>query len=91
MWLGFSKSLLEINMTTKHEHDVHHKAAVHHRKAAHHFEAAAKHQLEAAKADDHDDEVTAAHHAYLAYGHQIQAIHFAEMAAKEDESVDHLD
>jgi len=78
-------------MSNKHEHDVHHKAAVHHRKAAHHFEAAAKHQIEAAKADDQDDEVQTAHHAYLAYGHQIQAIHFAEMAAKEDESVDHLD
>ena len=39
-------------MTTKHEHDVHHKAAGHHRKAAHHFEAAAKHQLAAAEADD---------------------------------------
>lgn len=78
-------------MTTKHEHDVHHKAAGHHRKAAHHFEAAAKHQLAAADADDHDDEIKAAHHAYLAYGHQIQAIHYAEMAAKEDESVDHAD
>ena len=44
-------------MTTKHEHDVHHKAAGHHRKAAHHFEAAAKHQLAAAEADDHDDEI----------------------------------
>ena len=72
-------------------HAVHHKAADHHRKAAHHFEAAAKHQLAAAEADDHDDVVKTAHHAYLAYGHQIQAIHYAEMAAKEDESVDHAD
>ncbi|NDH33088.1 MAG: hypothetical protein EBX68_08605 [Betaproteobacteria bacterium] len=57
-------------MTTKHEHAVHHKAADHHRKAAHHFEAAAKHQLAAAEADDHDDVVKTAHHAYLAYGHR---------------------
>jgi len=78
-------------MTTKHEHEVHHKAAVDHRKAAHHFEAAAKHQILAAVADDNDDEVVAAHHAYLAYGHQIQAIRFAEWAAIEDESVDHSD
>lgn len=76
---------------TKHEHDVHHTAADHHRKAAHHFEAAAKHQILAAEADDNDDEVVTAHHAYLAYGHQLQAIHFAEMAAVEDESVDHAD
>jgi len=76
---------------TKHEHDVHHTAADHHRKAAHHFEAAAKHQILAAEADDNDDEVVTAHHAYLAYGHQLQAIHFAEMAAIEDESVDHAD
>lgn len=76
---------------TKHEHYVHHTAADHHRKAAHHFEAAAKHQILAAEADDNDDEVVTAHHAYLAYGHQLQAIHFAEMAAVEDESVDHAD
>lgn len=78
-------------MSTKHDHEVHHKASTHHRKAAHHFEAAAKHQHEAAKADDHDDEVGAAHHGYLAYGHQIQAVHYAEMAAMEEESVDHSD
>ena len=76
---------------TKHEHKVHHSAAEHHRKAAHHFEAAAKHQILAAEADDHDDEVVTAHHAYLAYGHQLQAVHFAELAAIEDESVDHDD
>ncbi|NBP36709.1 MAG: hypothetical protein EBV01_15130 [Betaproteobacteria bacterium] len=35
--------------------------------------------------------VKTAHHAYLSYGHQIQAVHYAEMAAKEDESVDHAD
>lgn len=78
-------------MTNKHDHELHHKASVHHRKAAHHFEAAAKHQLLAADADDKDDEVTAAHHGYLAYGHQLQAVHFAEMAAKEDEAADHAD
>jgi hypothetical protein len=78
-------------MTTAHEHEVHHAAANDHRKAAHHFEAAAKHQLLAAEADDKDDEVAAAHHAYLAYGHQIQAIKYAEQAAVEDESVDHAD
>ena len=76
---------------TKHEHAVHHKAADHHRKAAHHFEAAAKHQILAAEADDNDDEVVTAHNAYLAYGHQLQAIHFAEKAAIEDETVDPAD
>jgi hypothetical protein len=34
-----------------------------------------------AKADDKDDVVTTAHHAYLAYGHQLQAVHHAEQAA----------
>ena len=78
-------------MTTKHDHAFHHKAANHHRKAAHHFEATAKHQLAAAEANDHDDEVETGLHAYLAYGHQIQAVHYAEMVTKEDESVDHAD
>ena len=78
-------------MVTKHEQKVHHKASLDHRKAAHHFEAAAKHQTLAAAADDKDDEVSTAHHAYLAYGHQIQAVHYAEKAAVEDESVDHSD
>jgi hypothetical protein len=74
--------------TTEHGHKVHKKAAGHHRKAAHHFEMAAKHQLMAAKADEIDDETVTAHHGYLSYGHQIQAIHYAERAAIEDESVD---
>ena len=78
-------------MTTVHEHEVHHTAAMDHRKAAHHFEAAAKHQLLAAEADENDDEVVAAHHAYLAYGHQIQAVQYAEKASVEDESVDNAD
>jgi hypothetical protein len=78
-------------MTTAREHEIHHEAAEHHRAAAHHFEAAAKHQLLAAEADDKDDVVTTAHHAYLAYGHQLQAVHHAEQAAIEDESVDHDD
>jgi hypothetical protein len=76
---------------TEHEHEVHHMAAEHHRLAAHHFEAAAKHQILAAEADDKDDEVVTAHHAYLAYGHQLQAIKYAELAAVEYESVDHDD
>ena len=79
------------NNTTEHEHKVHKKAAKHHRKAAQHFEMAAKHQLMAAKADEIDDETVAAHHGYLSYGHQIQANHYAELAAVEDESVDHED
>ena len=77
-------------MTTAHEHEIHHSAAEHHRAAAHHFEAAAKHQRLAAAADDKDDVVTTAHHAYLAYGHQLQAVHHAEQAAIEDEEVDHV-
>ena len=76
------------NHPTQHEHKVHKKAAAHHRKAAHHFEMASKHQLMASKADEIDDETVAAHHGYLSYGHQIQAIHYAELAAVEDESVD---
>ena len=69
------------NHPTEHEHKIHKKAAAHHRKAAHHFEMAAK-------ADEIDDETVTAHHGYLSYGHQIQAIHYAERAAIEDESVD---
>ena len=44
--------------------------------------------LKAAEADAHDDHVGAAHHAHLAYGHQIEGIRHAEIAAVEEEHAD---
>lgn len=64
-----------------HDHD-HFDDAFHaHREAAHHFELAAKHHLLAADADEKDDAVTAAHHAYIAYAHALHGKLFAEEAA----------
>lgn len=58
----------------------------HHRMAAHHFAAAAKHHLAAAVADDEGDEETNAHHAYLAYRHQLNAVQYAEIAVMDSGS-----
>lgn len=73
------------------EHEYHMQAADLHRLAAHHFAAAARHQLVAAEADEADDVQGAAYQAYLAYGHQIQAVSYAEEAALKDEEVDEDD
>jgi len=78
-------------MNTQAEHFIHHSAAEDHRAAAHHFEAAAKHRRLAADADDRDDSITAAHHAYLAYGHQVRGIAHAAQASVQDQVVDHDD
>jgi len=78
-------------MTTQAEHFIHHSAAEGHRAAAHHFEAAAEHRRLAADADDRDDPVATAHHAYLAYGHQIRGIAHAAQASVQDQVVDHDD
>jgi hypothetical protein len=64
------------------------QAADLHRLAAHHFAAAARHQLVAAEADEADDVQGAGYQAYLAYGHQIQAVSYAEEAALRDEEGD---
>ena len=69
------------------EHEHHMQAADLHRLAAHHFAAAARHQLVAAEADEADDVQGAAYQAYLAYGHQIQAVSYAEEAALKDEQM----
>jgi hypothetical protein len=73
------------------EHEHHMQAADLHRLAAHHFAAAARHQLVAAEADEADDVQGAAYQAYLAYGHQIQAVSYAEEAALKDEEMDEDD
>lgn len=78
-------------MNLEQEHEVHHQAYTNFRKAAHHFLIVAKHLLEAADAEDQDDSTTASHHAFLAYGHQIQANRFVEEAAIQHQRVDHLD
>jgi hypothetical protein len=57
----------------------------------HHFTLAAKHHRLAAEADHKDDEVNAAHHGYIAYGHTLHGVQFAEEAAQEDLSADHAD
>jgi len=73
------------------EHEHHMQAADLHRLAAHHFAAAARHQLVAAEADEADDVQGAAYQAYLAYGHQIQAVSYAEEAALKDDELDEDD
>jgi hypothetical protein len=75
-------------MTTDHYQEVHYTAATLHREAAHHFEQAARHHIEAANADDGDDVTMTSVHAYLAYGHQLQAVHCAELAAQADGSME---
>ena len=70
------------------EHEHHMQAADLHRLAAHHFAAASRHQLVAAEADEADDVQGAGYQAYLAYGHQIQAVSYAEEAAVRDEEGD---
>jgi hypothetical protein len=70
------------------EHEYHMQAADLHRLAAHHFAAAARHQLVAAEADEADDVQGGGYQAYLAYGHQIQAVSYAEEAALRDEEGD---
>ena len=59
----------------------------HHRMAAHHFAAAAKHHLAAAAADDEGLDDAAAHHAFLAYRHQLNGVQYAEIAAMESDSL----
>ena len=66
------------------EQAIHEEAADYHRMAAHHFELAAKHHRAAADADEQNDVGTAAAHAYVAYGHQLRAVGYAEIAAEDD-------
>jgi hypothetical protein len=47
--------------------------------------------LVAAEADEADDVQGAGYQAYLAYGHQIQAVSYAEEAALKDEEADEDD
>lgn len=58
----------------------------HHRMAAHHFSAAAKHHLAAAAADDEGLDDAAAHHAFLAYRHQLNGVQYAEIAVMDSET-----
>lgn len=60
----------------------------HHRMAAHHFAAAAKHHLAAAAADDDGNAQAVAHHAHLAYRHQLNAVQYAEIAVMDNDSLD---
>ena len=60
----------------------------HHRMAAHHFSAAAKHHLAAAAADDEGLDDAAAHHAFLAYRHQLNGVQYAEIAVMDSETLE---
>lgn len=60
----------------------------HHRMAAHHFSAAAKHHMAAAAADDEGLDDAAAHHAFLAYRHQLNAVQYAEIAVMDSETLE---
>ncbi|MEI6714636.1 MAG: hypothetical protein WCO60_12840 [Verrucomicrobiota bacterium] len=79
-----SKDELSDHDKEVHEHELHEEAADYHRMAAHHFELAAKHHLAAAEADEENDLTGAAAHAYIAYGHQLRAVGYAEIAAEDD-------
>ena len=81
----------EHHEASEHDHELHQQAFHAHREAAHHFELAAKHHLLAAEADEKDDAVTVAHQSYIAYGHAIHAMEFAEEAALEDLAADEDD
>ncbi|MCX7242083.1 MAG: hypothetical protein NTU86_16795 [Burkholderiales bacterium] len=59
-----------------------------HRMAAHHFSACAKHHMAAALADDEGHDEAAAHHAHLAYRHQLNGVQYAEIAVLESEGMD---
>ncbi len=59
-----------------------------HRLAAHHFAAAAKFHLMAADAADEGDQQANSHHAYLAYGHQLNAVQYAEVAVMENDNLE---
>ena len=59
-----------------------------HRMAAHHFAAAAKHHLAAGAADDEGLDDAAAHHAFLAYRHQLNGVQYAEIAVMNSETLD---
>jgi hypothetical protein len=59
-----------------------------HRLAAHHFQAAARHHLAAGDADDDGDEESSARHAYLAYRHQLNGVHFGEVATMESDALE---
>jgi hypothetical protein len=76
---------------SEHDHAFLVSASHAHREAAHHFQLAAKHHLLAAEADDKDDVATAAHQAYIAYGHALHGKLFAEEAACEEISADACD
>ncbi|RFC45238.1 MAG: hypothetical protein DVB28_000671 [Verrucomicrobia bacterium] len=76
---------------SEHDHELLVSASHAHREAAHHFELAAKHHLLAADADEKDDVETAAHQAYIAYGHALHGKLFAEEAACEQIAADEDD
>ncbi len=79
------------NEASEHDHEFLVSASHAHREAAHHFELAAKHHLLAADADEKDDIETAAHQAYIAYGHALHGKLFAEEAACEQIAADQDD
>lgn len=62
-----------------------------HRMAAYHFAAAAKHHLAAGAADDEGLDDAAAHHAFLAYRHQLNGVQYAEIAVMDSETLDDVE
>lgn len=66
------------------EEELRREAAEYHRMAAHHFQMAAKHHAAAAEASEDADWVTVAAQAYLAYGHQLRGVGYAEIAAEDE-------
>ena len=62
-----------------------------HRMAAYHFAAAAKHHLAAGASDDEGLDDAAAHHAFLAYRHQLNGVQYAEIAVMDSETLDDVE
>lgn len=76
----------EDNENNEEESDV--EVADYHRLAALHFELASKGHLAAAEADESGDAEGAAAAAYSAYGHQLRAAGYAEVAAEQRAMMD---
>lgn len=83
-----TQAISAFELAEEHIEDEYETTAEHHRMAAHHFAAAAQHHLSAATADDEGDNETSARHAYLAYGHQLNGVQYAEIAAMDNENLE---
>lgn len=81
-------SQVDTSSMAEHADEAFESIGEHHRMAAHHFSAAARHHLAAAAADDEGLDDAAAHHAFLAYRHQLNGVQYAEIAVMDSETME---